>query len=460
LILFNRSSEAGTSAQQRSDFRLSDFASRYELDASADGRIYRLRLTPEVFSGLESSYGRDLAAFDSGGNALPFIVRDVSVPYSWETERGEASPADSARIRVPFFALPESNGGDATILGVTVNTEDFSQTLEISGGRPRKKTAGRFLADLSGLADSDDIAGYRLEVALGGEADVAAYADVYLSDNLSDWRKAAAKAPLMRLTSGDDRLSSGFVNIDSPEPAKYLMLAADSPVAPESFFISVIKRAKETRIEYDSHRFTGRAEASSRAVVYDTGGVFPADGVNFILSAPGIYAASVSSRPPGGNWKIEGNMKLSLIRNDSGESRNAIMPLRESDSRYWRLEAQNAFPRPPEMLLYWRPKEIVFMAQGGGPYILALGSLENFRSLASPALIDSALSQIEPADILETKIARSIEVAQDAPEKEAPKETSWPKYLVWGILTGAALLFSWIAWRLIRKDGKNEGENG
>jgi hypothetical protein len=458
IILFIQSAEAAITASQRSEFRLSDFASKYELDASADGRIYRLRLTPEVFKGLKSSYRRDLAAFDHGGAVLPFIVRDVDMPYSWEAAREKTSQASGMRIRVPFFAMPESGGGDASMLGITVKTGESGQIIAISGKRAQEKDSRRFLADLSGLADSDDITGYRLEVELGGETDVAAYADAYLSDNLSEWRKAASKAPLVRLTSGNDSLSSSFIGIDSPKPAKYLMLASDSPIIPENFFVSVIKRAEETRVEADSHDFAGRAEEGSRAVIYDTGGVFPVNGVNFALSAPGIYDAAVSSRLPGGDWRIEGNMKLSFIRNSSGESRNAIMPLRGSDGRYWRLEAPNGFPQPPGMRLFWHPKEIVFMAQGEGPYILALGSSENFGPLSNPGLISSALGQIGPADILEAKIARPIETAPGASEEDEPqKEASWPKYLVWCILTGAALLLSWIAWRLIRKDAGGKG---
>jgi hypothetical protein len=435
------------------EFGIGDFESRYELDASLEGRIYRVRLTPEVFRGVRRSYRQDLAVFDAEGNPLPFLTRDVAVPYSADVGPDDGAAHGDKRERIPFFTLPGAARAESPMTGVTVRTGNYGQIIDIrNDGVPKPAEAdGRFLIDLSGLTEisGDRTAGYRLEIELGGEDDVMTHAEVYASDNLKDWRAAAERAPIIRLRSGENTLSSAFIEIASG-PAKYMMLALNEPVPVSGMFISVMERRETVTIEDDSSAFAGRRETDGTAFIYDTWGAFPVRRVNFVLREPGIFKASVSSRSSG-DWLSHGGMELSFIKNDSGERRNEAIQIRETGGRYWRLETRGSLPSVPEMRVYWRPKELVFMAQGKGPYILAFGCKEPLVPLSNPGLMESAIEGIDAGDILEAGItgAASAVSVTPPPEENAAVESKWPQYMVWAVLTASALLLSWMAWRLI-----------
>jgi hypothetical protein len=107
----------------------------------------------------------------------------------------------------------------------------------------------------------------------------------------------------------------------------------------------------------------------------------------------------------------------------------------------------------------WHPKELVFVAQGKPPYILAFGSDKNAPGLARPDLMEIALSGVRERDIPEAAMEASPISSEPAPvaeRDEAEPERRWTKYVVWAVLVGGALSLSWMAWSLLRKNGTGE----
>jgi hypothetical protein len=345
---------------------------------------------------------------------------------------------------------------------VTIRTGEGGQVIEIVGNGSGSSGGGadRFLADLSKIGappDSRPVIGYNIEIPAGGEEDAAAYVDVYSSDNLRDWIQVARREPLIRLRRGGDVVASGVIELDSSGPARYLMLEVDGEwELPDSIIISMRTGERRTGIPRDSELFRGLPDGESRSVIYDTAGVFPASEVNFILEAPGIYMASVSSRNDAQDeWRSHGDIRLSFIKNGADDVRNAPVRVFRANDRFWRLTARDVLPsQPPAMQMYWHPKELVFVAQGKPPYILAFGSGKDLPGLAKPDLMQIALGGIGERDIPEAEIGASLLPASfDQPPVPERDETAkqWTKYIVWAVMVGAALLLSWIAWSLIQK---------
>jgi hypothetical protein len=113
------------------------------------------------------------------------------------------------------------------------------------------------------------------------------------------------------------------------------------------------------------------------------------------------------------------------------------------------------------MRMFWHPKELVFVAQGKPPYILAFGGGEDTPGLARPDLMQAALGDIAERNISEAEIgANALPVSPDRPpnpERGATEaDKSWAKYAVWAVLVLGALLLSWIAWSLIQKNKPGE----
>jgi hypothetical protein len=431
-----------------------DFSSYHFLDAKEVGRVYRFHITGDIFRRLRQSYEVDLAVFDSDGNVVPFIVRDAKMSYQANTATTE--------VTVPLFPLPPTGDFPASMMDVTVKTGADGQVIEIRGSGPETRGGGRFLADLSkagAVPEGYSISGYRIEIPAGGKEDAAAYVDVRASDNLRDWRQVARREPLIHLRRGDDILTSSVIELDHSGPARYLMLEMEGEwELPDSVAISITAVENETGFQPDSEAFEGQPD-EPLSVVYDTSGAFPASRINFMLKNPGIYAASVSSRKEtGSEWRRHAEMRLSLINSGEGESRNAAMGVHRTNDRFWRLTARDKLPFPsPTMIIYWHPKELVFVAQGKPPYRLAFGSDKDSPWAARPDLMNIALADIAERAIPEARIDETMVPASAAQtgilnqDSEAAGK-QWAKYAMWASLSGGALLLSWIAWRLIRKD--------
>ncbi|MDR1508158.1 MAG: DUF3999 domain-containing protein [Synergistaceae bacterium] len=441
---------------------ITDFEFRYLLAADSEGRVYRVRITNDIYRRLRRSYDADLAVFDSDGNVVPFVVRDSGRPY---LAPDKLPPRSLQKTEVPIFPLPAAGEIAASMTGVVISTGKDGQIIEIKGNGSESPNSGggRFLIDLSKVGAAPDgcqIIGYSLEIPVGGEDNTAAWVDVYASDNLRDWRQIALKEPLIRLKRGDDLVTSGVMDLKSSGQAVYLMLETDGiQELPDTAAVSAVIREPEAGIQQDSESFKGLPDGESRSIVYDTAGAFPASEVNFILETPGIYTASVSSRgDESSEWRYLGEIHLSFMKNGAGESRNAPIQVRWTNDRFWRLTTlDRPLTPPPAMRMYWRSKEVIFVAQGRPPYILALGSYKDSPGLARPDLMKIALGGIEGRDIPEADVENSPLPSSASPadlteSERAGLDKLWMKYVVWAVLVGVALLLSWMAWSLIRKD--------
>ncbi|MDR1048799.1 MAG: DUF3999 domain-containing protein, partial [Synergistaceae bacterium] len=136
---------------------IADFAFRYSLDASDEGRVYRLHLANDIFRGLRRPYERDLAVFDSESNPVPFIVRDAEKPYR---ASDESAPGGPVKLTVPLFSLPPAEKPSALTsaptMDVTIKTGRDGQVIEIVGGATPGGGTNRFLADLSKAEAPED----------------------------------------------------------------------------------------------------------------------------------------------------------------------------------------------------------------------------------------------------------------------------------------------------------------
>ncbi|MDR1515721.1 MAG: DUF3999 domain-containing protein, partial [Synergistaceae bacterium] len=428
--------------------------------AEIEGRIYRLRLDENIFRNLRQSYERDLAIFNASGDAIPFtFLHDAS----WNVPQ---NTYETASASVPLFLLPKRATKTAPGNDITIRTGADGSVIEVKGMKnftPAEGT-GVYLIDLT-KTPREGAVGYKLELPLSGESETAASVNVFGSvslrdwENRSSWRKLAANEPLVFLKQGEASVNSGVIEIGNAiASTNYLILEIDGigGIMPKSAVLRVIKKRETTASPPDSAAFEGALDTESSAV-YDTEGVFPATGVNFILKSPGIYEATVSSRgDPDDYWLWHADARISLIALQNGESRSVPIGISGRGKRFWRLSLQGArLAEPPTLELFWRPIDVVFMAQGKSPYIIALGSDNKLApSLQRSALMKGALEAVGTRRVLVSSLTpdapTEIQRAPDNAEDEAV-QTNWARYMVWSALIAGAALLSWMAFSLLKK---------
>ena len=436
----------------KTDVSPKDFVHSYEIITALEGAVYRLTLPKFVYEGLIQSQGRDLAVFNSKAEIVPFTVREAA-RISHIVEHPEWS--------VPFYELPHDSRSEHAPgpLDVYVKTGVDGHIVSVQSGNRREEfSERRYILDFSSISVGNEI---KRELRLSlPDVKLSARFSVFESTNLRDWSPLLTDAPLIQLKNEGSRLISDKVELPRT-PRRYVLLRigdVDQSFELEGVGYSVTVQSSSV-LEEDSDidgTFAAASGANTNsAVEYDALGAFPISKVNFVLQEPGFYKVAYFSRPEAkGDWLARGKAELSMIKTQDGEVRaNAPVPVNLCEDRYWRIVFEGKFSGlPPRMRIYWRPSEINFLAQGGGPYVLAFGSSLKELSLQNTSFM-------KDANAAEAKIGSPIDQSKNpnlAPGgKKAGEvvneESEWQRYLVWGLLILGGLLLSIMAIKLMKE---------
>ncbi len=120
------------------------------------------------------------------------------------------------------------------------------------------------------------------------------------------------------------------------------------------------------------------------------------------------------------------------------------------------LEAKGDIPfvAAPTMLVEWKPSELLFLARGAGPWILAFGRREIVRQ---PDLPLGSFNTAKPAKLIADLPV--IQPAKPATALREQKPASPAGYVLWGVLGGSIILLVVITLaiaRQVRKTGKEK----
>jgi hypothetical protein len=118
----------------------------------------------------------------------------------------------------------------------------------------------------------------------------------------------------------------------------------------------------------------------------------------------------------------------------------------------FRIDSGVRLSAPPRLAIGYRPDAIVFLAEGSGPFTLAVGSV---RARHAQYPVDAALVS------LRSRLGKDWQppLAHLGTGKESggpaalvpkPEPTPWRQWLLWAVLVGAAGLVGGIAMKLLR----------
>lgn len=434
----------------------------FSLDASEAGRFYRVRLTERIFEKVNFSYEEDIAVFDASGDLTPFFLRKVG-----KKEVYNAHILQNAQI--PFFPLPEKSADSYALLDVTVKTERGGRVVEV---RERERTAEvhssgkqRYLLDLTQtlkkIPDLGKVTSCILTLSLAGSADIVGSVNIYGSQDLKKWELLSESEPLMLLMQAGERLESPRNFAISPHPYVLLQMEGIGDAVLKNASVDFFEKTVSP-LEEDSVSFKGSFGANPRIATYIASGVFPAERVNARPVSPGLYPASISTRRSGGNdWVKLVDMVLFLTKTSTEEKSNFSVNLTEPlERRQWAISFDKNIPsQPPTLELFWQPREVIFLAQGPPPYMIAVGRKERGELAQNPRLLKEALRGVSERDILESKaeeiVVRNHSVQSVQKPKEAEIESKpWQQYLIWAVFLLGALMLSWMAFSLLRKKNR------
>ena len=416
-------------AQEKQNFGPDDFEWTMELTGNA-GSLLSLNISETIYRGIKRPDLGDIRVYDAEGNPAPFLIRTVRGTVETLPEK-----------TVPLLAW-DKNTQRFSASGIEINTSELAVTIT---GQTEEERGSVYLADLSGL----ETAPSKLILEFEKNDYFNALLHIRSSDDLAEWKDYdKIQAAVFYDSPGTDKNE-----FDIPQ-GRYLLLNFDRNI-PGLHSGLVHFDPAEIPLLGETH-FSGTKSADGKKILYNTVGCFPAAKIKFILSQPDSIRVTVreSAQPENSRrWSSIRETVIYRIQTPEKEpSMNGALDAAGFSGPYWEIEAlgEQVFTEIPVMSLLWETRELVFLARGQGPWILAYGN-ENCEQAVSFLSIGN--EEIFPA------ITGKLQYTEQV--KDGDFGSSLKQIILWSVLVLSTTVLSGLAVYIIKsvKNGEQTIKN-
>lgn len=432
-----------------------DFAYEMPISIKENGAIYRLHLPLAVYQSVTRPDLGDLRVFNHADHCVPHILQ--------RPQKSERTPPSVQGL--PFFPLyrkPDAMAKDGLSIniikdasGAVINVESDDRSA-----KDEKQPAGY-------LIDASHYKGYANELAVDWtdtEANFLTAVSVEYSNDLTSWFSLVNRATLARMQYG----SHEIIQKNIPLPGsmfRYLRLVWEpGSERLELNKISVMQHGTRSEPAITWTSVTGtmvkpRADEKRSGIEFDCGARLPVSGIRLNLSQKNslIEARILSRNDPKEKWRLQQTGIFYHLVMDQASLVQTSLSIQQTADRFWRVEIDGGGTSDQQkiskMELGWTPHELLFVAQGKGPFSLAYGSARiktedlqnNFSSLFNQLIHKPDGLPIKEASLL-------APAPSGGPDRLIPEPPPlpWKKWLLWGILIGGVGLIAWMAVSLSR----------
>ncbi|RYD14895.1 MAG: DUF3999 domain-containing protein [Lysobacteraceae bacterium] len=425
----------------------------------ADASAWRIDLPPEVYARAHDVELRDLEVFNAAGQPVPFAR---------VSSRAEAA-SRTRDIALPTLALPAQSRAQDADLRLVIERAADGRVRRIDAdedtGTDDATPTRQWLLDAGEPACAIE----RITLAWDAPASgVVASFVVEAGPDLQAWRRVGA-GNVLALEQDGTRIERRDITIDATrEPWLRLQRRDDGVPLPglRASARCVDRDGAVVPRDWIEANPSGRDEAGAYA--YRLPAALPVVGARIELGNDNALAAlTLSARDA-----LDATRWTPLARQTAFRLRAGAETLRNADLEFpvgprrdaFRIESATPLAVAPKLSLAWTPDRFVFLAEGAGPYVLAVGSARARRP-AHP--VDAALATLRatlgadwqpPAAIAgpprESAGARALQ--------PAPRPVPWRSWLLWSVLVAGAALIAFFALRLLRDAdaGSASGKDG
>jgi hypothetical protein len=412
-------------------FRPGDFAGAM-VYSGREGSLLMLEIPGEVYEGFRRPDLGDIRIFDASENPVPFVIREK--PKEFFTPPPEP---------VPFFAW---DGGREKQFpantDIEINTSGAVVRIKNQSDMPGSQSV--YLIDLSTLRYAPSA--LAVNVDNRGE-NFNTPVTIHYSGDLSNWISFDRRQVLASFGGS----SQNLLELPESHNMRYLLVSFGWET-PRPLAMTVSFKAGEKPAEFHEVVIHGRKSVEGKTVNYNTEAFYPAEFVDFILEEADSIPVLIKNRfSEKEEWKIHGR-EIIFRYNSSTSGGITKNPAFETSSNnlnsrspYWELETTGGLPftAAPDMVIRWKPKEIIFPGRGKGPWTLAYGNADS-GPLGSGGLLPSGSDEPEPAVFTGEKRYEKTGLPRVAPEKK------YREYLLWIFLGAVVLILSILAYSIAK----------
>lgn len=424
-----------------------DFAYGMPISLTGNGAVYRLTIPSEVYGTVIRDDLNDIRIFNSANAVVPHALR---LP---KNKSGIAEVVNA----LPFFPLytdETSRGKDGLSVrieqgkdGAIVNVEEGD-----AGAGKNRKLSG-YIIDASrqtGQVDELDIEWQ------DNEENFVITVSVESSHDLTHWSTPVPRATLARMRFSGHEILRKRIRLPAGS-SRYFRLSwpAGTEGIPVKQILGV-QWGSEPEREPVWTAFKGKpapdgAKKGIAAYEYDSAARFHVDRVRLRFAEKNtLVNARLLSRPdPAAEWRYRQSGIFYDLRFDEVSLVQDTVSIGQAADRYWRVEMDGgAAPDPatdpatdpgnvPVLELGWLPHELLFVARGEGPFMLAYGSARLEEADLNPnraGLLYQVMGANEDALLKEAALLPKITLGGPDRLIPEPPPLPWRKWLLWGVL--------------------------
>ena len=428
-----------------------DFAYGLELAVDNNGAIYKALLPESVYRGVSRFDLADLRVFNAQGEMVPHAVRRLPV---------RTPSTAAASWTVPFFPLYRNDAESSEKLALQITTSSTGALVDVrrQDTAPTPEVVNAYLLDCS--ASSRPVARLLLAWQPAGDSFVTTVR-VESSEDLNVWQPLVNKATLAELRSADHQMGQYAIELPGRK-IKYLKISW--PAGEKQVLLTAVKAVEVAEVQAQPRQWTEIAGSlipeEPGIFVFDTQGCRPVDQTVLKLpEANTLIEGVLSSRSTEANaWQSRGRGVFYRMEVQEArlESEPLILPV--SSDRFWRLQVLPASGNglgvgQPRLRLGWVPHELVFLARGQGPFLLAYGSAQLPKETPASASVDLFSRLEKEGGIVGHARPAGNQFDLGGAELLTPPAPPlpWEKWLLWSVLVSGVAGVGAMAWQLFRQ---------
>jgi len=420
------------------DLKPTDFAYGLLVETAGEDAGYRVPLPVAVYQTAVRADLGDLRVFNSQGEVVPYAL-----------ERPDAGTSVRQAVPLALFHLKDTSAAALDAVRITVESGKSAVNVQTPGSA--SVAAASYLLDARAL--NTPVAALILQWP-DDAADFAGRMQVEVGDTLGQWRRIASAAPVANLHARGEHLVERRLEI-RPTQAKFWRLSWVGAEAPFGLTGVLAEPARETLEAARANVMVAGTAVSGQAreFEFDLGASPPIDRVNLELPELNTTVAVdlLSRADPKAPWRPVVHAGLYRLKSAGTELRNGPIHIAPDTDRYWlaRIDARggsigNGVPR---LSAGWVAQNVVFLARGSGPYLIAYGS-----ATVGPA--DMSLDSLPKAVEIGNATAAAPTLLGGRERLRPATSVPWRNGLLWVILVVAAGILAAMVVRLSKEMGR------
>ena len=416
-----------------------DFAYGMRIETRGTGTAYRLTIPVEVFMKATHEDLRDVRVFNARGESVPYELRQAAVNPT-------ARPPGPS---LPLFPLHAEARASLNGVRVTIHSQGTAVDLQTAGAAADPHVITRYVIDAREIAEP--LSGLQLHWA-DGAPEFSGSVRIESSDDFGAWRVIEGAAPVIHLFSGGSELIHNLLEFPSTK-AKFWRLTWVGKTAPFELTSVTAEIALSQPLAPQSTVTASGSRITSKEneLAFDLGAKLPVTQVNLLLpESNSVLKIELLSRArTTDSWRSVSQGQFYRVSTRSSDRNNEPIRIATNADRFWLARQTQPTGQIGDVKLQatWDSMDLLFLAQGSGPFVLAYGNAS-----ASPSGV--ALEPlIKGVNVVPAETGPSYVLGGGERLRSPTTIVPWRTAALWSALGLGVLVLAWMAYRLSRELG-------